>query len=203
MPVVLSVHEPALRREMTAVCGSPEPSSKPNAYLRPLRRLGERRARGVERRAGILLVAMHDDGDAQLVEHARRLERSQRFDDDDVPALHVDDAGTARRRVAQPLELLERTARLEHRIEVPDQQDPRTRPFRSATRCPARLKPAPSTHFVVKPNASSSRPKRIADLTDAGEVHRPAVDVDDALEQRERLRVALVDRGDRFDARWR
>ena len=64
----------------------------------------------------------------------------------------------------------------------------------SATRCPARLNGAPSTQRVVKPSASSSRAKHVADLPHAGEVHRPAVDVDDALEQRERLGVVRVDR---------
>ena len=37
--------------------------------------------------------------------------------------------------------------------------------------------------------------KDVADRAHAGEVHRAAIDVDDALEQRERLRVASIDGG--------
>src|SRR5512132_1380230 len=65
---------------------------------------------------------MIDDGDVQSRQYARLLQRAQRRDDDDVAALHVDHAGPARRRVVQPLESLERAARLEHGIEMPDEQ---------------------------------------------------------------------------------
>src|SRR5256885_3719094 len=39
-----------------------------------------------------------------------------------VPALHVADPGTVRRRVVEPLEPLEGAVLLEHRVEVPDEQ---------------------------------------------------------------------------------
>ena len=63
----------------------------------------------------------------------------------------------------------------------------------SATRCPARLNAAPSTQRVLNPSASSSRAEHAADLAHALEVLRAAVDVDDALEQRERVAVVRVD----------
>ncbi len=44
--------------------------------------------------------------------HARRTMRLQRLNDDNVATLHADDAWPARSRVAQPLEFLERIARL-------------------------------------------------------------------------------------------
>ena len=46
------------------------------------------------------------------------------FLDDDVTALHVHDPGPLRP-VALPIETLKRTARLEHRVEVTDEQQPR------------------------------------------------------------------------------
>ena len=63
-----------------------------------------------------------------LFKRAGRLQRLQRLDDDDVAALHVDDAGAARVRLVDPLELLERAVRFEHRVEMADQQDLRSRP---------------------------------------------------------------------------
>ena len=67
------------------------------------------------------------------------------------------------------------------------------RPACVATRWPARLNGAPSTHVVLNPSASNSARKNVADLPDAGEVVGAAVDVDGALEQRQRLVVVRVD----------
>src|SRR5512132_2723183 len=86
----------------------------------------QRAARQLDGLARFLLVAIEDDGDVHLVEHAGVAQRAERVEENDVAALHVDDAGTFRRRVVQSLEALERTVRLEHRIEMSDQQDLRT-----------------------------------------------------------------------------
>ena len=69
------------------------------------------------------------------------------------------------------------------------------RPIRSATRWPARANGAPSTQRVRKPSASSSARSRRPTSCDAREVHRPAVDVDQALDERERRGLARVDGG--------
>ena len=81
-----------------------------------------RLARPGQRAAGRLLVAGHDDGHVHRVEQARRLQRFEGLNDDDVAALHVDDAGPSRHVRVDTLELLEGTVALEHGIEVPDEE---------------------------------------------------------------------------------
>jgi len=56
------------------------------------------------------------------------LQRAQPKYVDDIPALHVDDARPARGTVGDTLELLERVRRLEHSVEVPDEQQVRAAP---------------------------------------------------------------------------
>src|SRR5512132_4653871 len=89
-------------------------------------RVDQRTAGQLDGLAGFLLVAVEDDGDVHPVEHAGVAQRAERVEENDVAALHIDDAGAFRRRIVQSLEALERTVRLEHRIEMSDQQDLRT-----------------------------------------------------------------------------
>ena len=185
---------------MTAVRGSPAPSSKPSAARGALRRVDERaRAR---RRRGVPASSSSPSNttvDVHPVELPGVLQRSQRVKENDVAALHVDDARAARGRVVQPLELLKRTARLEHRIEVADEQYLWPGARMLGDEWPARWNAAPSTQRVVNPSASNCGAQHVAHLPHAGEVHRAAVDVHDSLEQRQRLGVVRVDgAGDRI-----
>ena len=63
----------------------------------------------------------------------------------------------------------------------------------SATRCPARLNAAPSTQRVREPERLELRAEDAADLAHAVEVLGTAVDVDHALEQRERVASVGID----------
>ena len=92
------------------------------------RRRDERRSRDVLRVAGRLLVAGHHDRHVHAVERAGGLQRLQRLDDDDVAALHVDDARPAGLTVVEPLELLKRAVGLEHGVEMADEENPPPRP---------------------------------------------------------------------------
>ncbi len=87
-----------------------------------LRGRDERGARDILRIAGRLLVPGHHDRHVHAVERARGLERLERLHDDDVAALHVDDAGPAGLALVQPLELLKRAVGLEHGVEVANEE---------------------------------------------------------------------------------
>ena len=121
---------------------------EPDRDVRALGRSDERCPRDVLRIARRLFVAGHHDGDVHAVERAGRLQRVERLDDDDVAALHVDDARPARAALVEPFELLKRAVGLEHGVEVADEQ--KRWPGRALLRdrCPARLKGAPSTQRV-------------------------------------------------------
>ena len=149
----------------------------------------------IERLAGVLFVAGHDDGDRETVEHAGAGERLQRRDDDDVTAFHVDDAGPARGRRRQALEALERAVGFEHGVEVADEQH--ARPLAGAL---GHQVARPIERRAVDPARGEAeraqfRAEDVADLPHAREVHRPAVDVDDAFQQRERGVVVGVHGG--------
>ena len=125
----------------------------------------------------------------------------ERVQDDDVAALHVDDARAARRRIVQPLEALKRTARLEHRIEVPDEEYLGSGPRMLGDQVAGAMERRAVDPASREAERVELRPEHVADLTHAGEVHRAAVDVHDALEQRERFGVVRVDRASRWRVR--
>ena len=113
--------------------------------------------------------------------------------DDHVAPLHVDDPGAARSAVGEALEFLERVRWLEHRIEVPDQQYVRAAPLVLGNEVAGTLERG----AIDPPRGEAERVELLAHHVThgahAGEIHRPAVDVDDALEEGERLAVARVD----------
>ena len=124
--------------------------------------------------------------------------------DDDVTALHVHDPGPLRP-VALPIETLKRTARLEHRVEVTDEQQPRptsvsasdevTRAIPRRTVDPLRLEPQ-SVELLAEEHAH---------LAHSVEVHGAAVDVHRPLEQVDGFGGPRVDfaRDPPFDFRQR
>ena len=123
-------------------------------------------------------------------------ERLQRVDDDDVAALHVDDAGTAGGVRVEPFEFLERAVALEDGVEVADQEDLRGRAGMAGDEVAGAL-PRGAVH---PPRLEAERielgAKDSADLADALVVLRAAVDVDDALEQGDGFGLVGVDVGD-------
>ena len=153
-----SCHPVVPRRAITAVRGSPGPSSKPMAMSAAFAAATSASRAAAERLAGQLLVAGHDDAQVQRVERAGGLQApSARWIITTSPPFMSMMPGPRARLLVDPLEALERAVRLEHGVEMADEQDARARARRArATRCPARLNAAPSTHRVVKPSASSS-----------------------------------------------
>src|ERR1043166_5716694 len=83
---------------------------------------------GSDRRAGIFLVPVVYHGDIQSIECTGRLQGLQRIEQNDISTFHVDDARSASGGVIQTLEPLEWARRLEHGVEMPDQQDLRAWP---------------------------------------------------------------------------
>src|SRR5207237_1895626 len=102
-----------------------------------------------------------------------------------VPALHVADSGTVRRRVVEPLKALEGAVLLEHRVEVPDEQHlrPAAGPLAAGDEMPGA--PPGGAFHPLGPEAQGFEGGReqAPDLAHTGQVQGPAVDVDGALEQ--------------------
>ncbi len=146
-------------------------------------------------------------GKVDSVELSGILQCAQRVKQNHVAALHVDDSGPARRAVVQPLEALKRTARLIHGVQVTDEQYLLARPRMFGDEMAGAAKRCAVDPPRLKPERVELRAQYVGDLPDAGEVHRAAVDVDDALEQRECIGVVSIHRGnDRalcLRKRWR
>lgn len=141
----------------------------------------------------IFFVAGHDDDDVHAIERAHRLQRFERLDDDDVAALHVDDAGALRRVRVNALELLKRAVGFEDRVEMSDEQRARSgaRMIRhQMSRAAKRRAVHPRRR---EPQRVKLRAKQRANRFDAGVVLRAAVDVDRLLEQRDPLGVVVVE----------
>ena len=119
---------------------------------------------------------------------------------DHVTPLHVLDAGPGRDH-SVPLEPLKWAVFLEDGVQVPDEQHPR-----AGSPVELREQVARSIHLRrhvdptdVEAESGELFLERAPHLPHAGGVHRPAVDVDDALEERDRFLGMLVDvTGDRL-----
>jgi len=141
-----------------------------------LPRVGQRLAR-------LLLVPGEDHGEVHPVERSRVLQGAEREERDDVSALHVDDARSARPPAGKSFESLERAVLLEHRVEMADEQD-----GPSGARVLGDEMAGPGERRAVDPPRAKSEtvelvPEDRADLADTGEIHRPAVDGDDPLQE--------------------
>ena len=163
-------------------------------HRRALGRRDQRLARAIQRPSGVFLVAGHDDVNVHPIELAGRFERLQRLDDDDVAALHVDDAGSARRVGVEPLELLERTVAFEDGVEMADQQDLLRAPGMDGHQMAGALPRGAVDPLCLEAERVELGAEDRADLPDAVEVLRAAVDVDDALEERDGILATGVDR---------
>ena len=131
------------------------------------------------------------------VERAGGLERLERGDDDDVAPLHVDDARPLRGLVVDPLRnVWNGLSRLEHRVEVADEDDARPAAGMVGDQVPGALERRAVHPRRLEAERVELLAEEIADGAHAGEVVRAAVDVDGLLEQRERVGVARVDRRD-------
>ena len=139
------------------IAGTVLESDRESAPLRPRPRAP--RAPALSGSPGVLLVAGHDDDDV----HRRRAAPvacsalSAETMTTSPPFMSMM-PGPRAVLLVEALELLERAVLLEHRVEMTDQQDARSRCRGcSATRCPARLNAAPSTQRVVNPSAVELR----------------------------------------------
>jgi hypothetical protein len=160
---------------------------------RALRRVRQGASCVSERHPRVLLITIVDDGDVQAVEEARRTERAERRDDDDIAALHVDDAGAPCGRIVQSLEMLKGTARLEDRVEMPDQQELLTGSAMLGDQVAGAMERCTIDPLGGEAERIELRAQHVAHLVHAGEVHRAAVDLDQALEEGERAGVLDVD----------
>ena len=125
------VRRDARRAERPRSGASPRDHRRPwitGTVLEPERRgcasggVDECLARQLHWCARFLLVAVEHDRHVHPGENPSVLHRAQRLEDDHVAALHVDHAGPACGGIRLALEALERAARLEHRIEMPDEE---------------------------------------------------------------------------------
>ena len=192
LPVTVRVQAVVPRRPMTALLRIAGAILEADRDIHALRRRDERRARHILRIAGRLLVAGHHDRHVHAVERASGLQRLQRLDDDDVAALHVDDARTAGLALVQPLELLKRTVGLEHGVEMADQENAPARPRALGDEMSGALERRSVDPAGREPQRVELGGEQLADLAHAGKVLRAAVDVDGPFEERQRLGVVGV-----------
>jgi hypothetical protein len=157
------------------------------------RRLDEGRACGAQWIAGILLVARHEDHDVHRLQAARRMERLQGGDHDDVSPFHVDDARSTRAALVDALELLERRVALEDGVQMSDQQDARSAAAMLGDEMPRTLERRAVGPARREADGLELPPEDAADFADPFEILCAAVDVHDALEQRQRFGVVCVD----------
>ena len=130
------------------------------------------------------------------VERAGGQQRLERLDDDDVPALHVDDARPACLPFVQPLELLKRTVGLEDGVEMANQENPPARPRTVGDEMSSTFERRPVDPSRREAQGGELGGEEFSDLAHARMVLRAAVDVDRALEQRQRLGIVRVHVGD-------
>jgi len=121
------------------------------------------------------------------------LQRSERGQRDHQPALHVGRSRTAHGLRVDALEALERMVRLEHGIEVADQQHVAA----AARMLGDEMAGAPERRAIFPAHLEAerleARPQDVGDPAHAGEIHRAAVDVDDLFEQRDRALLLRLD----------
>ena len=154
----------------------------------------ERLACFAERQARVLFIAGHDHDDVHRLQLSRGMKGLEGLDDDDVAALHVDDPRPARGMRVEALELLERAIRLEHRVEMSDQQNPRSGSGMIRDEMAAALDLALIDPERLEADGVQLRAKDPAHLPHTGGVMSTTVDIDDALEQRKAFVVVNVDR---------
>ena len=166
---------------------------EPDRHIGSSRGCNQRLASLAQRTTWIFLVTSHDDGEVHVLQDAGRVERFERLHDDDVAALHVDDARTLGGLLVDALEFLERTVGLEHGIEMPDQENPDAAAgmFRHEMAGAAPFRSVDPRGLEAKP--VECRTKDRAHLAHAGVVLRAAVDVDHALEERQSFSNMRVD----------
>ena len=171
MPLTFSVQLAVPRRPMTACCGCAVAILEANRHLRTFRGGYQRLPRHRLRIARRLLVAGHHHCHVHRLQRAGGLQRPQRLHHDDVAALHVQHTGPLRRGRAEPLELLERAVRLEHGVEVTDQQHARTGAGMVRHEMAGPLERRAVDPAGLEPERLELRREQPADLAHAVQVH--------------------------------
>ena len=188
------------RRPATADDGAPRIAGavlEADGDIDAFRRLDERRARHVLRVAGRFFVAGHDDGHVHAVERSGGAAApSSVWTMMTSPPFMSMMPGPRRLTVVEPLELLERTVGLEHGVEMANEENPPPRPRTVGDEVSRAIERRPVDPPRREPQRLELGGEELADLANAGMVLRPAVDVDRAFEQRQRLGIVRVHVGD-------
>ncbi len=161
--------------------------------LDSLRGGDERRPRDLLWVTRRLLVAGHHDRHVHTVERTGRLQRLERLHDDDVAALHVDDAWPAGLPVVEPLELLKRAVGFEDRVEMPDEEKTPARPCTLRDEMARALERRSVDPAGREPQRVELGREQLPHLANASDVLRAAIDVDGPFEQCQGLAVVRVD----------
>lgn len=150
----------------------------------------QRRARDRHRIARILLVAREDYYNLSVVQCPRLVQRAQRVDDDDVAALHVRRAGSARAGILAHEALV---LPLEDGVEVSDEEHALPQSSRAARRPTLGDEMTCASHRRRQLRPAHGEADRlelaledVAHRAHAGDVERAARDVDGLLEQPDR-----------------
>jgi hypothetical protein len=131
-----------------------------------------------------LLIAGQHHPDRGVLERAGLVQRPQREQDRDVAALHVGHPGSASRIGPDPLESLERTVRLEHGVEVSDEEHaPATHALSLGEEVRATLHLSHVCQQDVEAQGLEPRSHQLGHRPHTDGVQRPTVDVHCALEE--------------------
>ena len=151
-----------------------------------------------QRLARILLVAGENDFDVGARQCPRGLHRTQRRDHHHVAALVVADPGPAHVRRIEHHVFLKRRIGLEHRVEVPDQQQPLAPRGTAMDR--DQVARAPGLRHRDPAHGKAQRlelgPQHLIHRAHPGRIARPAVLIDHPLKQRERASLFGIDRSE-------
>ena len=169
-------------------------SLESKSHIASLPRFDEVATTDAERITRIFFVAGECHDDARPFECTHRLQRLEGIEDDHVSALHVFGTRPLGDRVL-PLEALERAVFFEDRVQVSDQQQPLTtiaEPLGEQVTCAVHA----LRHRDPAGGESHCVQLRLEDASNLAHplvVHRAAVDVHDALEERDRLFDVHID----------
>jgi hypothetical protein len=127
------------------------------------------------------------------VERFRLLQRCERRKRDHESALHVGRSRTAHGLRIDALEALERMIRLEHGIEMADQQHVPAAAWMLGDQVPGASERGAIFPAHLEPERFEARPQHIRDTAHAREIHRAAVDIDDLFQQCDRAALLGLD----------
>ena len=111
--------------------------------------------------------------DPRIVQGAGGMQGLERVDDDHVPALHVDDAGPARFGGARSARIAGTGVRVEHGVQMTDEQHVRAAPGMFRDQVPGPFERGAVHPACAEPERVELRPEPVADRAHAGQVRVP------------------------------